>query len=51
MNDTWKIWQFITPREGILGLLLLFVASVFIHVMVFTLSDRFLDAYLGLNPV
>jgi hypothetical protein len=47
MNDLWKIWQFVTPREGVLGLLVLFIASFLIHVMVMTASDRYAEGLLG----
>jgi hypothetical protein len=47
MNDLWKIWQYITPREGVLALFFLFVASFLIHVMVMTASDRYAVGLLG----
>jgi hypothetical protein len=47
MNDLWKIWQFVTPREGVLGLVGLFLASFLIHVMVMTASDRYAEGLLG----
>ncbi len=45
--DIWKIWQHITPREGILGLAGLFLASFIIHMMVMLASDRYSQALLG----
>jgi hypothetical protein len=47
MNDIWKIWQYVTPREGILALFFLFIASFLIHVMVMTASDRYAEGLLG----
>lgn len=47
MNDLWKIWRHVTPREGIKGLLILFLASFLIHVMVMSLSDRYAAGLLG----
>lgn len=47
MFDIWKIWRFVTPREGILALLFLFAASFLIHVMVMTASNRYAEALLG----
>ena len=47
MNDLWKIWRLITPREGALALAGLMLASFLIHVMVMTLSDRYAAALLG----
>ena len=47
MNDIWKIWRFVTPREGVLGLGALMVASFLIHVMVITSVDRYAEALLG----
>ncbi len=47
MDDLWKIWRHITPREGILALLFLFVASFLIHVMVITNSERYATGLLG----
>ena len=47
MNDIWKIWQHITPREGIKALMYLFLASFLVHVMVMTASDRYAVGLLG----
>ncbi|SEA69469.1 hypothetical protein [Rubrimonas cliftonensis] len=47
MNDLWKIWRHITPREGVLGLLVLMLASFLIHVMVVSLSERYVTGLLG----
>lgn len=47
MNDLWKIWQHITPREGILAIGAVMIASFLIHIMVMTLSDRYAEALLG----
>lgn len=47
MNDLWKIWQHVTPREGVRALVLLFIASFLIHVMVMTASERYAAGLLG----
>ncbi|MEO0819429.1 MAG: hypothetical protein AAF074_03290 [Pseudomonadota bacterium] len=47
MNDLWKIWQQITPREGVIGLAGLMLASFIIHMMVMLASDRYSSALLG----
>jgi hypothetical protein len=47
MIEMWKIWRFVTPREGILGLAGLFLASFLVHVMVMTASGRYAAALLG----
>ena len=47
MNDFWKIWQHVTPREGIMALFFLMIASFLIHVMVMTASDRYAEGLLG----
>ena len=47
MNDLWKIWQHITPREGIMGLGGLMLASFLIHVIVILSNDRYVSALLG----
>ncbi|MEL6198299.1 MAG: hypothetical protein AAFT19_10655 [Pseudomonadota bacterium] len=45
--ELWKIWQQITPREGVLGLAGLMVASFIIHMMVMLASDRYAAGLLG----
>ncbi|MEL6208872.1 MAG: hypothetical protein AAFR44_01560 [Pseudomonadota bacterium] len=47
MNDLWKIWQQITPREGVIGLAVLMLASFAIHMMVMLASDRYSAGLLG----
>jgi hypothetical protein len=47
MDDLWKIWYHITPREGVLALGGLCLASFAIHVMVMTASSRYAIGLLG----
>jgi hypothetical protein len=47
MNDLWKLWRVVSPREGALALLFLFLAAFLVHVMVMTASDRYAAALLG----
>lgn len=48
MNDIWKVWQQVSPREAILlwGSILV-IGSFLIHVMVMTASDRYAAGLLG----
>ena len=47
MSDLWKIWRLVTPREGVIAVGVVMAASLLIHVMVMTLSDRYATALLG----
>jgi hypothetical protein len=47
MDDLWKIWRHISPREGIIGLAVLMAASFAIHMMVMLASDRYSTGLLG----
>lgn len=47
MQDLWKLWRYVTPREGVLGLGVLMLASFLIHVMIMTASDRYAAGLLG----
>jgi hypothetical protein len=47
MQDLWKIWRHLTPREGLLGLGVLMLASFLIHVMIITNSERYAAGLLG----
>ncbi|MGF1464345.1 MAG: hypothetical protein ACFB2Z_14520 [Maricaulaceae bacterium] len=42
-----KIWMYITPREGVIGLGVLMAASFAIHMMVMLASDRYSTGLLG----
>ena len=45
--DLWKIWKVLTPREGVLALGGVMLASFVIHMMVMLASDRYSSALLG----
>ncbi|MEL6220104.1 MAG: hypothetical protein AAFR79_16825 [Pseudomonadota bacterium] len=47
MNDLWKIWRLVSPREGALALAVLMLASFAIHMMVMLASDRYSAGLLG----
>ena len=47
MNDLWKIWRHVTPREGILFVGGVMLASLFIHYMVMTTTNRYAEGLLG----
>jgi hypothetical protein len=47
MQDLWKMWRYLTPREGVLALGALMLASFLIHVMIMTASDRYVTGLLG----
>lgn len=47
MNDLWKIWRVVTPREGVKIVGLVCLASFIIHIMVMTASDRYVTGLLG----
>lgn len=48
MNDLWKVWRQVFPREAIVGgFLILILASFMIHVVVMLGSDRYITGLLG----
>jgi hypothetical protein len=47
MNDLWKMWRYLTPREGVIALAGLILASFLIHVMIMTVSERYATGLLG----
>lgn len=47
MDDLWKIWRQVTPREGILAVGAICVGSFLIHLVVMLGTDRYINALLG----
>ncbi|MEM1384024.1 MAG: light-harvesting protein [Pseudomonadota bacterium] len=47
MNELWKIWRLVSPREGALALGVVMLASLMIHLIVMFGSDRYIDRLLG----
>lgn len=47
MQDIWKIWRLITPREGLFILGGVMVASFLIHLVVMLGSERYISGLLG----
>lgn len=47
MDDLWKVWRLITPREGLFAIGGVMVASFIIHLVVMLGSDRYINGLLG----
>ncbi|MEM9009872.1 MAG: hypothetical protein AAGE18_01500 [Pseudomonadota bacterium] len=47
MNDLWRIWKVITPREGVIAIAAVMAASFIMHIVIMFASESYSSGLLG----